>query len=102
MKVIIKAVVIQDDGSTYQETLLMLHKTTKQNESLGLSLHESKKLLNTTQLSIIQAQSQSYMQAHRCCPHCEKTRQIKDHQTRHYHTLFGVVPIKGLRLYRCQ
>ncbi|PHM28752.1 ISKra4 family transposase [Xenorhabdus budapestensis] len=72
MKVIIKAVVIQDDGSTHQETLLTLHKTTEQDEPLGLSIHG------------------------------EKPRQIKDHQTRHYHTLFGVIPIKGLRLYRCQ
>ncbi|MCB6146843.1 ISKra4 family transposase (plasmid) [Providencia rettgeri] len=59
-------------------------------------------LLNSTQLAIIQAQSQSYMQAHRECPLCHQRRQIKDHQTRHYHTLFGVIPIKGLRLYRCR
>nr|ELR5267939.1 ISKra4 family transposase [Providencia rettgeri] len=102
MKIVVTAKVIHDDGSAYQETLLTLQKTAEQGEPLGLSLNESKILLNSAQLAIIQAQSQSYMQAHRECPHCHQRRQIKDHQTRHYHTLFGVIPIKGLRLYRCR
>lgn len=102
MKIVVTVKVIHDDGSAYQETLLTLQKTAEQGEPLGLSLNESKILLNSTQLAIIQAQSQSYMQAHRECPLCHQRRQIKDHQTRHYHTLFGVIPIKGLRLYRCR
>nr|WP_272520904.1 ISKra4 family transposase [Providencia sp. PROV223] len=101
MKIVVTAKVIHDDGSAYQETLLTLQKTAEHSEPLGLSLNESKILLNSAQLAIIQAQSQSYMQAHRECPHCHQRRQIKDHQARHYHTLFGVIPIKGLRLYRC-
>ncbi|WZU61978.1 ISKra4 family transposase (plasmid) [Providencia rettgeri] len=101
MKIVVTAKVMHDDGYTYQETLLTLQKTAEQDEPLGLSLNESKTLLNRVQLAVIQAQSQSYMQAHRECPHCHQRRQIKDHQTRHYHTLFGVIPIKGLRLYRC-
>ncbi|HBN7461747.1 TPA: ISKra4 family transposase [Escherichia coli] len=102
MKIVVTVKVIHDDGSAYQETLLTLQKTAEQGEPLGLSLNESKILLNSTQLAIIQAQSQSYMQAHRECPLCHQRRQIKDHQTRHYHTLFGVIPIKGLRLYLCR
>ncbi|WP_390894162.1 ISKra4 family transposase [Photorhabdus kleinii] len=101
MKIVVTAKVIHDDGSTYQEILLTSQKTTEQDEPLGLSLNESKTLINSAQLAIIQSQSQAYMQAHRGCPHCHQRRQIKDHQTRYYHTLFGVIPIKGLRLYRC-
>lgn len=77
MKIVVTAKVIHDDGSTYQETLLTLQKTAEQGEPLGLSLNESKILLNSTQLAIIQTQSQSYMQAHRECPHCHQRRQIK-------------------------
>ncbi|WP_322958010.1 hypothetical protein [Providencia huashanensis] len=86
MKIVVTAKVMHDDGYTYQETLLTLQKTAEQDEPLGLSLNESKTLLNRAQLAVIQAQSQSYMQAHRECPHCHQRRQIKDHQTRHYHT----------------
>ena len=54
MKIVVTAKVIHDDGSTYQETLLTLQKTAEQGEPLGLSLNESKILLNSAQLAIIQ------------------------------------------------
>lgn len=47
MKIVVTAKVIHDDGSTYQETLLTLQKTVEQDEPLGLSLNESKTLLNS-------------------------------------------------------
>lgn len=61
MKIVVTAKAIHDDGSAYQETLLTLQKNAEQDEPLGLSLNESKTLLSSAQLAVIQTQSQSYM-----------------------------------------
>lgn len=101
MKMMIEAVIIQDDGSTYRKELLELESSLNQPLLPGLSIDKSKALLKSTQQTLVDAQSQSYMQRHRCCPECGKKRRIKDYQHRKFNTLFGHVPITGYRLYRC-
>ncbi len=65
-------------------------------------MSESKLLLNTVQQSVVQLQADEYTQHHIRCPHCLAARRIKGKQKIRYRTLFGVIPVSGLRVYRCR
>lgn len=67
---------------------------------IGLSVSESKLLLNTVQQSVVQQQADEYTRQHIQCPHCLSARRIKGQQKIQYRTLFGVIPVSGLRVYR--
>ncbi|EBM3648095.1 ISKra4 family transposase [Salmonella enterica] len=69
---------------------------------IGLSVSESKLLLNTVQQSVVQQQADEYTRQHIQCPHCLSARRIKGQQKIQYRTLFGVIPVSGLRVYRCR
>lgn len=47
---------------------------------IGLSVSESKRLLNTVQQSMVQQQANEYTRQHIQCPHCLPARRVKGQQ----------------------
>ncbi len=101
MQFIIQLAVVDKSGHHHTEKLFTIEKQSDAPNDLGLSLSESKLLLNTIQQSVIQKQAAEYLDEHRACPCCQRNRRIKGEQTIQYRTLFGIIPVEGFRVYRC-
>lgn len=102
MQLTFKIVITDESGSSRTEELMTLQKSGEARNDIGLSVSESKRLLNTVQQSVVQLQADEYTQHHIRCPHCLAARRIKGKQNIQYRTLFGVIPASGLRVYRCR
>ncbi len=70
-------------------------------ETLGLTLDEAKTLLANLQAKLAESQTAEYVQNHRRCSHCGKTRPIKDHHELVFRTLFGKLRLESPRFYTC-
>lgn len=101
MQLTIQITMVDKSGHRHTEKLLTIEKQTDSPNDIGLSLSESKRLLNTIQQSVIQKQATEFLDEHRVCPCCQRDRRIKGKQKIQYRTLFGIIPVKGFRVYRC-
>jgi hypothetical protein len=102
MKLTLQIVITDESGVSRTEELMTLQKSGDARNDIGLSLSESKSLLNTVQQSMVQQQADEYTHQHIQCPHCLAARRIKGRQKIQYRTLFGIIPVSGLRVYRCR
>ncbi|MFM1139709.1 ISKra4 family transposase, partial [Yersinia enterocolitica] len=102
MKLTLQIVITDESGVSRTEELMTLQKSGDARNDIGLSLSESKSLLNTVQQSMVQQQADEYTHQHIQCPHCLASRRIKGRQKIQYRTLFGIIPVSGLRVYRCR
>ncbi len=102
MQLTFQIVITDESGMSRTEELMTLPKSGDARSDIGLSVSESKQLLNTVQQSVVQLQADEYTHNHIQCPHCLAARRIKGRQKIQYRTLFGVIPISGLRVYRCR
>lgn len=96
-------IIINDDDEQSEiiEDVVHLEKQPTEHNNIGLSLQESKLLLQTIQKKIVLRQAEYYIKSHRCCSECFKKRRIKSYHPIQYRTLFGVVVIPSVRLYHC-
>ncbi|CAM3326640.1 hypothetical protein XNC1_p0146 (plasmid) [Xenorhabdus nematophila ATCC 19061] len=101
MQLTIQIATVDKSGHRHTEKLLAIEKQTDSPNDIGLSLSESKQLLNTVQQSVIQKQAAEFLDEHRPCPCCQRNRRIKGRQKIQYRTLFGIIPVEGFRVYRC-
>ncbi len=101
MQLTIQIATVDKSGHRHTEKLLTIEKQTDSPNDIGLSLSESKLLLNTVQQSVIQEQAAEFLDEHRVCPCCQRNRRIKGKQKIQYRTLFGIIPVEGVRVYRC-
>ncbi len=97
MQLTLQIVITDESGSSRTEELMTIQKSGETRNDIGLSVSESKLLLNTVQQSVVQLQADEYTQHHIRCPHCLAARRIKGKQKIRYRTLFGVIPVSGLR-----
>jgi hypothetical protein len=67
---------------------------------IGLSVSESKLLLNTVQQSVVQQQADEYTRQHIQRPHCLAACRIKGQQKIQYRTLLGVISVSRLKALR--
>lgn len=102
MKLTFQIVITDESGSSRTDELMTLQKSGDTLNDIGLSVSESKRLLNTVQQSVVQQQADEYTRQHIQCPHCLAASRIKGKQKIQYRTLFGVIPVSGLRVYRCR
>lgn len=102
MKLTFQIVIIDGSGSSRTEELMSLQKSGDALNDIGLSVSESKQLLGAVQKSLVQQQADEYIHQNIRCPHCLTKRRIKGQQKIQYRTLFGVIPVSGLRVYRCR
>ncbi|WP_292991881.1 ISKra4 family transposase [Nitrosomonas sp.] len=97
----IQVVIEEESGQSTLEDIVELNKGLDHKNTVGLSLLESKQLLQSLQRTIVLHQAASYSKAHQDCPCCQKKRKIKGHHTIQFRSLFGIVAIPSLRLYHC-
>lgn len=102
MKLTFQIVITDESGSSRTEELMSLQKSGDALNDIGLSVSESKQLLGAVQKSLVQQQADEYIHQNIRCPHCLTKRRIKGQQKIQYRTLFGVIPVSGLRVYRCR
>nr|WPT09027.1 ISKra4 family transposase ISKpn19 [Salmonella enterica subsp. enterica serovar Paratyphi B] len=95
MQLTLQIVITDESGSSRTEELMTIQKSGETRNDIGLSVSESKLLLNTVQQSVVQLQADEYTQHHIRCPHCLAARRIKGKQKIRYRTLFGVIPVSG-------
>lgn len=101
MKFTLQLVTENESGNKHTDEILKLDKTNQPSYCLGLSLLESKQLLQTLQQKILVAEVNQYLESQKSCPCCQHKRRIKGHETFQYRTLFGTVVLPNLRLYNC-
>lgn len=102
MRFTIQLVIGDEQGLEKVEEIIQLEKDAENVCSLGISLAESKQLMNILQNKIILKQSKIYLSSHEVCQVCHRKRKIKDYHSLQYRTLFGIVNIPSMRLFHCR
>ena len=102
MKFKIQIVLDDDQGNSQTEDIIQLEKDGNIGYCSGLSLQESKQLLNIIQEKIILTQAQEFARKNRACPCCHKKRRSKGDHFIQFRTLFGTIVIPSPRLYHCK
>ena len=97
----IQVVIEEASGQTTIEDIIHLEKGCDPDNTVGLSLLESKQILQKLQKTIVLHQAESYTASHQACPCCQQKRKIKSYRTIQFRTLFGIVSIPSVRLYHC-
>ena len=70
-------------------------------ETTGLTLAESKQVLQALQRSIVDHQVAALLDDQRACPHCGKPRHPKEHGIAPFRTLFGQMAVPNPRWQQC-
>src|SRR5262245_53723738 len=102
MRVKLQLVICHDEG--HEETVtdvITLTKNHQRIEHLGLTLAESKQLLNTLQRHLLQQQVDTFLDARSTCPDCGTPLTLKAHGSRSLRTLFGTFKVYSPRLEHC-
>jgi len=97
----VQVVAIADDGTEYRQSVAEIIRTETTLETLGLTLAESKQLLQELQGVLIDQQVATYLAQQRPCPTCGTPRRLKEQTTAPFHTLFGVVAVPNPRWEQC-
>ena len=102
MKIRIQIVMEAANGETERvEDIAELERSSPQPETLGLTLAESKTLLQGIQQRMVSEQVAEYMAQFNTCPDCGARRTKKGQHTLVYRTLFGKLNLISPRLYDC-
>ena len=101
MKITVHVVTTTDDGQESIRELACIEREELTAESLGLSVAESKALLQSLQEVVVAWQMKTYLDAQRHCPDCGKLRHSKGTHHSAFRTLFGTIPVESPRLEQC-
>jgi hypothetical protein len=102
MRVKLPLVICNDEGQEETVTdVITLHKRTQRIEHLGLTLAESKQLLNTLQRCLLQQQVHTLLNTSLPCQDCGTPLKLKAHGSRVFRTLFGTFQLQSPRLEHC-
>jgi hypothetical protein len=101
MKMRIEVVTVNADGSEHRRQVLAVERKELGMQTLGMSLAESKSLLEGLQVSMIAAQADEDLERRRACSHCRRRHTTKDSGTTAVKTLFGRVDVPNPRWHRC-
>lgn len=97
----LQVVAVSDDGTEQRKELADLVRSEATLETLGLTLDESKQVLQELQRMMVEQQVNAYLDEQRACPACGKQRQIKQRSTAPFRTLFGLVSVPNPRWQQC-
>lgn len=102
MKFKMRILVENDDGDEVLLTeSIEYERESSSVENLGLSLSESKQLLQKTQQAMVAEQVREFIKQSESCPHCLRKRLSKGKHRLVYRTLFGKIELKSPRLFYC-
>jgi hypothetical protein len=97
----IQVVAVSDDGTEQLQEIADVVRSAATLETLGVTLEESKQVLQELQRLLIGQQVDAYLDEQRACPDCGKQRQIKQSSSAPFRTLFGLVPVRNPRWQQC-
>lgn len=101
MKVTVQVVTTSDNGQESIRELACIEREELTAESLGLSIAESKMLLQSLQEIVVEWQMNTYLDSQRHCPECGKRRPSKGVHHSAFRTVFGKIPVESPRLEHC-
>ena len=101
MRVTVQVIVTSDDGKESIRDLACIEREELTAESLGLSIADSKKLLQSLQEVIVEWQMKDYVESQRHCPDCGKLRHGKGVHHSAFRTVFGKIPVESPRFEHC-
>jgi hypothetical protein len=94
--------ITDDDGvARTAEQVATFEKAMERPEDVGLSIAEGKILMAAVQCRTVQSQAALWTARHRNCKACGARRRSKGNYPLIFRTLYGDVPLAGLRLHRC-
>lgn len=98
----IQVVAVSDDGTEHLQEITDLERSADPTlETIGLTLEESKGVLQHLQQTIIDYQVDAYLDGQQACSQCGKHLQLKQSATVPFRTLFGRVSVSSPRWYHC-
>jgi len=101
VKMRIEVVTVSADGREHRRQVLAIEREELAMATLGMSLAESKSLLEGVQDSMIAAQAGEDLEQRRACPHCRRRHTAKDSGTAVVKTLFGRFNVPNPRWHCC-
>ena len=101
MKISIQVIIDYEDGQSVIRPIAKFKRESLVTNMLGLTLDESKIILENLQSEIAQHQVEQHVRKHRLCKHCNKYQATKGNNKVVYRTLFGKLNLKSPRFYMC-
>ena len=101
MNLRVEVVSMGADGIEQRRQVLSLERQELAMETLGMSLVESKALLESVQDFMVAQQVAEDLERRRACSHCGRRHAMKDFGTTLVKTLFGPVNVPNPRWHRC-
>lgn len=102
MRFTIQLVIDDENGPETIEEIIQLDKGFDDNSVVGLTLPESKEMMQILQAKIIRQQAKKRAESVRICLSCEKKQKLKGYHSLQYRTLFGIVLLSSPRFFHCQ
>jgi hypothetical protein len=96
-----QVVTLLDDGEESLREVACIERDELSAVSLGLSMAESKTMLQGIQEVLVEWQMTAYLDTQRHCPQCGKRRHHKGSHHTVFRTVFGDVPVESLRCTHC-
>lgn len=97
----IEVITVAEDGTECRQEVGTLTRTAATLETVGLTLAESKHVLQELQQVVVERQVDTYLDQQRACPACGKQRPLKASATAPFRTLFGRVAVRNPRWEQC-
>src|SRR5580700_814647 len=94
-------VTIGEDGCQETLEIACVERTDLKPETLGLTLAESKMILNDLQQIVVERQVSSSLLLKQACPDCGQRRRSKGNHTLSLRTVFGQLTVRSPRLHHC-
>ena len=101
MQVKVQVVTLRDDGEESLQEVACVERDELTPASLGLSIADSKAILQGIQEVVVEWQMHAYLNSQRHCPQCGKLRHRKGSHHTVFRTVFGDLPVESPRFTHC-
>src|SRR5216683_1777667 len=101
MQVKVQVVTLRDDGEELLHEVACVERDELTPASLGLSIADSKAILQGMQEVVVEWQMRAYLDSQRHCPQCGKLRHSKGVHHTVFRTVFGDLPVDSPRFTHC-
>jgi hypothetical protein len=101
MKITVQVVIEPEDGSAVVTEVATLAREALTDETLGLTLAESKTILAQLQEAMVAQQAAAYLATQQTCPLCGTSRRCKGQHQIVVRSLFGTLRLDSPRLVTC-
>jgi hypothetical protein len=101
MKFRVQVVTVTDEGEESVREVACVERDDLTPASLGVSIAESKTILQGIQEVVVEWQMRAYLASQRHCPQCGKLRHSKGVHHTVFRTVFGALPVASPRFTHC-